>query len=62
MLQSMRQMNPNKETLINAGTKSAGPLVNCVKCGTWVSDTQAIKLGRAAYCSADCVERSARAA
>ena len=40
-----------------------GPLVNCAKCGTWVPESKAIKLGtRVFYCSAACVEKSASAA
>jgi len=62
MLRSMRQMSPTRDAQISGSTKSAGPLVNCVKCGNWVPETHAIKLGRAAYCSAECVEKSARAA
>jgi hypothetical protein len=39
-----------------------GPLVNCAKCGTWVPESKAIKLGtRVFYCSAACVEKSASA-
>jgi hypothetical protein len=40
-----------------------GPLVNCAKCGTWVPESKAIKLGpRVFYCSAACVEKTASAA
>ena len=39
-----------------------GPLVNCAKCGTWVPESKAIKLGaRVFYCSAACVEKTAAA-
>jgi hypothetical protein len=34
------------------------PLVKCMKCGTWVPQTKAMKLGGNTYCSAVCVERS----
>lgn len=34
------------------------PLVKCVKCGTWVPETNALKLGSNTYCSTVCVERS----
>lgn len=34
------------------------PLVKCLKCGTWVPQTKAMKLGGNTYCSAVCVERS----
>jgi hypothetical protein len=59
----LRQINTTRGAQINTSPKSAGQLVNCVKCGTWISESQAIKLGRASfYCSADCVEKSASAA
>ncbi|HEX6125347.1 MAG TPA: hypothetical protein VFZ23_08230 [Pyrinomonadaceae bacterium] len=36
---------------------SAGPLVNCAKCGTWVPENRAISLrGGVFYCSAACLE------
>ena len=39
---------------------SAGPLVNCAKCGTWVPEQRAIKLkGGTTYCSAACLETTA---
>lgn len=49
---------------INAPNEAdSGPLVNCAKCGTWVPESRAIKLGaRMFYCSTTCVERSATAA
>jgi hypothetical protein len=41
--------------------RAAGPLVNCSKCGTWIPESRAIKLGaRLFFCSADCVEKSAK--
>jgi hypothetical protein len=40
-----------------------GPLVNCAKCGIWVPESKAIKLGtRVFYCSAACVEKMSSAA
>ena len=40
-----------------------GPLVNCAKCGTWVPESKAIKLGaRTFYCSVACMEKAATAA
>jgi hypothetical protein len=39
-----------------------GPLVNCAKCGRWVAETAAIRLGsRSFYCSSACFERAAKA-
>lgn len=38
---------------------SRGPLVNCQKCGTWVPEETAVRLGRTAlYCSTKCLENS----
>jgi len=52
----------SRET-IDGGNEASGPLVNCAKCGTWVPESRAIKLGaRMFYCSTACVERSATAA
>lgn len=51
-----KEMNQPAETAL-------GPLVNCVKCGTWVPESKSIKLGpRIYYCSTDCVEKTAKAA
>jgi len=61
MLKSMRQAGKQKDHHIEDGGKSSGPLVNCSKCGTWVPEGRAIKLGRTSfYCSADCMEKSAK--
>lgn len=44
---------PKREDLSNV------PLVKCVKCGTWVPQTSALKLGgNTYYCSTACVEKS----
>ena len=38
---------------------SKGPLVNCQKCGSWVPEKRAIRLGRTAmFCSSQCLESS----
>ena len=59
---------------IRSGAKSArgeirdepaanGPLVHCPKCGTWVPEERAIRLGRTAfYCSTKCLEASSKTA
>ena len=40
-----------------------GPLVNCAKCGDWVPETTAIRLGtRVFYCSSACLEKAATTA
>ena len=63
-LQTIRQTGRQSASQIrDDATTAAGPLVNCPKCGTWVTEDKAIKLGRAAYyCSTKCLEASVRAA
>jgi hypothetical protein len=54
-LKAMRQQV--KEKQMPAENVSPGPLVNCVKCGTWVPEGRAIKLrGGTFYCSSACLE------
>ena len=60
MLKSIRQAGGQKEDRIRGGNKADGPLVHCSKCGKWVPEGRAIKLGHtSSYCSADCLEKSA---
>ena len=62
-LQSMRQQVKQKQEQVG-GTEgiSAGPLVNCARCGTWVPEQKAIKLrGGIIYCSSACLETTGRA-
>ena len=63
-LQSMRQqMGRPENNQIREEPAAAGPLVNCPKCGTWVPEEKAIKLGKSAYyCSTKCLEASVRTA
>ena len=54
-LKAMRQQVREKQ--MPEEKVSAGPLVNCVKCGTWVPENRAIKLrGGTFYCSSACLE------
>ncbi len=62
-LKSMRQQVRQKQDQVsgNEGV-SAGPLVNCAKCGTWVPEQKAIKLrGGIIYCSSSCLETTGQA-
>lgn len=60
--QARRQQSKNRDSIKGVNEADSGPLVNCTKCGTWVPESRAIKLGaRMFYCSAACVERSATA-
>jgi hypothetical protein len=50
-----RGASPAKEPV------SAGPLVNCARCGTWVPESRAIDLrGGIFYCSTACLESAAK--
>lgn len=60
-LQAVRQSGRPANNRIQDEPATAGPLVNCPKCGTWVPEEKAIKLGRSAYyCSTKCLEASVR--
>jgi len=60
MLRSI-QINAPRGNRIENEKKSSGPLVNCPKCGAWIPENKAIKLGRASYyCSVECVEKAAK--
>lgn len=63
MLKQARIQNAqNRDSIDDVNEAAIGPLVNCTKCGTWVPESRAIKLGaRMFYCSTACVERSATA-
>jgi hypothetical protein len=54
----MREGAPNASRIEKREDLSNAPLVKCIKCGTWVPQPKAMKLGRNTYCSAVCVERS----
>ena len=59
-LQAMRGQTKESQPKMPEDRGAAGPLVNCIKCGTWVPEQRAIKLGtRSFYCSPECLERSA---
>ena len=65
MAKQMRQMTAQmrKEVEEPEATTAPGKLVNCSKCGTWVPDERAVRLGRSSvFCSAKCLERSAQSA
>ena len=60
-LKSMRnQMKESRDRSAPERSVSAGPLVNCAKCGTWVPEDRAISLrGGVFYCSSACLETTA---
>ena len=58
-LKTIREGMKRPQDRIPEGPVSKGPLVNCQKCGSWVPEETAIKLGRTAiFCSAKCLETS----
>ncbi len=57
------QVRGQNEKPIDAPKASNGNLVRCSKCGTWVPENSAVKLGpNVFYCTTDCMERSVKAA
>ena len=60
MLKAAQKNGPRSE--INGSAEvEKGPLVNCAKCGTWISESKAIRLGtRIFYCSSACMEKAAK--
>lgn len=58
-LKTIRGRTSSSRSEIPAEPASKGPLVNCQKCGTWVPEESAVRLGRSAfYCSTKCLETS----
>jgi hypothetical protein len=63
MLRSVRERAQAQagEKQINTEKTGGGPLVNCPKCGKWISEDEAIRLGRSAYyCSTNCLQASTK--
>ena len=62
MAKEMRRVTSQMRKEVEEPKAAApGKLVNCSKCGTWVPEDRAIRLGRASiFCSAKCLERSAQ--
>ncbi len=59
MFRQMRKVNqPRRENVLEKEQKAGGgKLVRCARCGTWIPETSAMKLGaKNFYCSANCVE------
>lgn len=58
-IKTIRERTASPRTEIPEEPASKGPLVNCQKCGTWVPEDKAVRLGRSAfYCSTKCLETS----
>ena len=59
-LKSARQQIKKQSGSVKEEPVSAGRLVNCAKCGTWVPEGKAINLrGGIFYCSSTCLESTA---
>ena len=64
MAKGMRQMHIQaRKEVEESKPVETGKLVNCSKCGTWVPEDRAIRLGRTSvFCSSKCLEKSAHLA
>ena len=61
MISSVRGKMKRPDNQIADEPASAGPLVHCPRCGKWVPEEKAIRLGRSAfYCSTQCLEASVK--
>jgi len=55
------QQSSSRSEINGSADAEKGPLVNCAKCGTWVPESNAIRLGtRVFYCSPACTEKAAK--
>ncbi|MGD9561109.1 MAG: hypothetical protein AB7F88_02700 [Pyrinomonadaceae bacterium] len=58
-IKSIREKASQSRSQIPDEPSAKGPLVHCQKCGTWVLEENAVRLGRSAfYCSTKCLETS----
>lgn len=58
-IRTIRDRVPTGRAEVADEPARGGPLVNCQRCGTWVPEEQAVRLGRSAvYCSTKCLETS----
>ena len=57
----MRQMSVRQQKEVEEPKAApAGKLVHCSKCGTWIPEERAVRLGRTSvFCSAACLEKAA---
>lgn len=58
-IKTIRERTHSSQNQIPDEPAASGPLVHCQKCGTWVLEEKAVRLGRSAfYCSTECLETS----
>lgn len=61
MLRSVREQTRPRGKQIPEEPMGAGPLVSCPRCGKWVTEDEAIRLGRSTfYCSTNCLQASTK--
>src|SRR5215213_1707008 len=61
MIRTVKDQQGRARGHIDDEPASNGPLVNCAKCGKWLPESQAIRLGRTSfYCSKTCLEVSSK--
>jgi len=61
MLKSARNAHKSRDGQLNDIPAANAPLASCPKCGTWIPQNKAIRIGRGNYyCSSECVEKSAQ--
>ena len=57
MLKAVRERNLSPDQRAVEGSTGAGSLVNCPRCGKWISENEALRLGQSKfYCSTQCLE------
>ena len=60
MFRKMRQAGKTDEKQVETSAKDV-PLIRCTKCGTWTPQNKALNLRSGMfYCSANCLETSAK--
>ena len=55
MLKEAAQPRPGGQRSVPGDTGKSIPLVNCTKCGVWVPQNKARKVGDLFFCSDECV-------
>lgn len=60
-IQTIKSKAGSSRDRIRDEPAASGPLVLCAKCGNWVAEERAVKLGRSSfYCSTGCLEASVK--
>lgn len=60
--QQVQGVRPQEKKIDKKDTNKGEPLVRCTHCGKWMSESEAVKLGKTTiYCSTDCMEKAVTA-